>query len=179
MRIRAVCIAVTLAAAASCTGELENPADVELVTVPVFNHVAAADARSFRAHAHGGEEVPPVDTNAQGQATFQLSRDGDEISYKLIVANIVDVTQAHIHQAPAGVTGGIVVWLYPSEPPAELIPGRSQGVLAEGVITEADLVGALDGMGLAALVDDLRGGNAYVNVHTSANPPGEIRGQIR
>jgi hypothetical protein len=179
MRIQAVCIAVTLAVAASCTDRAGSPAEVDLVTVPLFSGVGEGDSGSFRAHAHGGEEVPPVDTRAQGQAIFRLSEDGDEISYKVIVANIVDVTQSHIHLAPAGVTGGIVVWLYPSAPPAQLIPGRSQGVLAEGEITEEDLVGGLADMDLEALLDALRTGGAYVNVHTVANPPGEIRGQIR
>lgn len=176
MRTPAVCITVVmLAGASSCTGDAGNPAALDLVTVPVFSGV---DAGNFRAHAHGGEEVPAVDTDAQGNATFRLSKDGDAISYRLIVANIVDVTQSHIHLAPAGVNGGIVVWLYPSASPAQLIPGPSQGVLAEGVITEEDLVGGLAGMDLGALLDALRTGGAYVNVHTSANPSGEIRGQI-
>ena len=42
---------------------------------------------------------------------------------------------AHIHLAPTpGANGGIVVWLYPSGPPASLIPGRSDGVLAHRVV---------------------------------------------
>jgi hypothetical protein len=85
---------------------------------------------------------------------------------------------AHIHLAPVGVNGPVVVWLYPSAPPAQLIPGRFNGVLAEGVITDASLVGPLLGNELSVLIDALISGNAYVNVHTSQFPPGEIRGQI-
>jgi hypothetical protein len=134
---------------------------------------------NFRTHLTGSEEVPPVTTNAQGQAIFRLSSDGTSLYYKLIASNIEDVLMAHIHLAPAGQNGGIVVWLYPDAPPAQLIPGRHNGVLAEGTITDANLVGALAGMTVADLVAEIMNDNAYVNVHTTANMGGEIRGQIK
>jgi hypothetical protein len=138
-----------------------------------------ANQRNFVAPLSGAEEVPPVETRARGLATFQLSKDGSEIHYRLIVANIENVTQAHIHLAPAGVNGPVVVWLYPAAPPAQLIPGRFNGVLAVGSFTEADLVGPLAGNSLNDLIDEMLAGNTYVNVHTSQFPPGEVRGQIR
>jgi hypothetical protein len=134
---------------------------------------------NFVAHLSGGEEVPPVDTKATGQAMFQLSRDGTELSFRLNVANIENVTQAHIHLAPAGENGGVVAWLYPDAPPQQLIPGRTQGTLAKGTITAGDLVGSFAGQGLDALVEAMEAGDTYVNVHTSQFPGGEIRGQIR
>jgi hypothetical protein len=146
-----------------------------LVTTTAF----AGVNRNFVAYLSGGEEVPPVDTLAQGQAVFQLSKDGTALHYKVMVANIENVTMAHIHLAPAGVNGPVVAWLYPSAPPPQLIPGRFQGVLARGVITDADLVGPLAGMTLADLVAEMEAGNTYVNVHTSQYPGGEVRGQIR
>jgi hypothetical protein len=60
----------------------------------------------------------------------------------------------------------------------QLIPGRSQGILGQGVITAANLVGALAGMTLQDLLDAISAGNTYVNVHTVQLAPGEIRGQI-
>jgi hypothetical protein len=135
--------------------------------------------RAFLAHLSGDAEVPPVDTRASGQATFQLSHDGTQLQYELVVANIENVTQAHIHIAPAGANGPVTAWLYPPGPPAQLIPGRSNGVLAEGVITAENLVGPLAGQSLADLVALMRSGDTYVNVHTSQWPGGEIRGQIR
>jgi hypothetical protein len=139
----------------------------------------SADSRTYVAHLTGGSEVPPRDTLAQGQAIFRLSRDGTELHYRLIVANLENLSQAHIHLAPAGANGGVVVWLYPDAPPAQLLPGRTSGVLAEGVITADDLVNALAGEPLSTLITHFENGNAYVNVHTQLYPGGEVRGQIR
>jgi hypothetical protein len=139
----------------------------------------AAIPLNFRAHLSPDQEVHEVDSRATGQAIFQLSKDGTQLSYKLIVANIEDVTMAHIHFAPAGVNGPVVAWLYPSSPPPHLISGRSDGILAEGIITADKLLGPLAGQPLSALIDAMKAGGTYVNVHTTAYPPGEIRGQIK
>lgn len=167
-------------ATAGCAAEGHTPLESEWVVAPVLANASNGHGpRSFRTHASGGEEVPANTSTAQGQAIFQLSPDGTALSYRLIVANIENVTQAHIHLAAEGVNGPVVVWLYPSAPPAQLIPGSSQGTLNSGVITESNLVGMLAGQSLAALVAHIEAGNAYVNVHTQQFPPGEIRGQIR
>ena len=85
---------------------------------------------------------------------------------------------AHIHLAPAGENGPIVVWLYPEAPPPQLIEGIFTGVLATGTFGAEDLVGPLAGATMAELMEQLGPADAYVNVHTSANPAGEIRGQL-
>ena len=133
----------------------------------------------FQADLNGGEEVPPVKTKAQGEATFNLSKDGDSIHYKITVSNLENVNMAHIHQGAFGKNGPIVVWLYPSEPSAKLISGKTDGVLAEGAITSANLAGPLKGKTITDLLNDIKSGNAYVNVHTLQNAAGEIRGQIK
>lgn len=138
--------------------------------------------RNFRAHLTGAAEVPAVDTLAQGQAIFQLSEDGTELHYKLIAANIDNLFMAHIHRGPADGTGPIVVWLYLHPQPANamdgLIQGRFDGVLAEGTITADDLTGPLTGGSLGDLLEAMRAGNTYVNIHTVQHPGGEVRGQI-
>lgn len=134
----------------------------------------AAPGRTFVAPLKGDQEVPPVATNAAGVAHFKLSKDGTSLSYRLIVANIDDVTQAHIHMAPAGVNGPVVAFLF------GFVAGgvTTNGVLAEGTITSADLIGPLAGQPLSTLVEAMNAGNTYANVHTVANPGGELRGQI-
>lgn len=148
---------------------------------------ALAENRNFTAHLTGDEEVPARETLATGQAFFQINKDGTEIRYRLIVANIDNVVASHIHFGPAGVNAPVVAFL---AGPFPVGGGRTDGVLAEGTIIAADLVGPLVGQPLSALIAAMRAGNTYVNVHTNdgvapANtgpgdfPGGEIRGQIQ
>lgn len=165
-------------AAAGCSDGNRTAAGPTELVIPVFSHTSARDGDEFGTHMSGRNETPSRPTAAQGQLTLRLQAGGTAADYKLLVANIEDVTQAHIHLAPPGVPGPVIVWLYPAAPPAQVIPGRFDGVLAEGAITDAGVVGPLAGQGLAGLVAAIRAGNAYANVHTVAFPPGAIRGQI-
>ena len=163
-----------LEAATTKSARIEAPNEQEAATKSFRQAVL-----NFRTHLSGDEEVPPAETDATGQATFQLSRDGETLSYRLIVANIENVRMAHIHFGGAGVNGPVVVWLYPSAPPPVPIPGRTNGILAQGVITADNLVGPLAGASdLSGLIDLIISGETYVNVHTDQFPGGEIRGQI-
>ena len=143
--------------------------------VPLVN----AQTTKFTATLSGSEAVPPVTTPAQGTATFELSQDGKSLSYTLSVSDIENVTMTHIHIGAPGKEGPVAAWLYPSKPPAATKEGKFSGELAKGTITAADLAGPLKGKTVADLVSDIKDGNAYVNVHTSAHSGGEIRGQIK
>jgi hypothetical protein len=146
------------------------------------------DAKNFGTHLSGAEEVPERNCPGQGQAVFQLSKDGTELSYRLIASNINNVVAAHIHLGPLGVNGPIVLFLFGS-PPVPPGGGAQNGVLNTGTATAANLIGPLTGMPMSALVTNIKEGNAYVNVHTNDGvaptntgcgdfPGGEIRGQI-
>jgi hypothetical protein len=177
MRFRSLPLLLVAALAAGCSDASPDPTGALTATAELF--AVGGTNRNHTTHLRGDHEVPPVDTRAQGQVKVQLSRDGSVLQYKLILANIENVSMAHFHRAPEGVNGPVVVWLYPSGPPPQLIPGRTQGVVAEGEITSASLVGPMAGQSLADLMDEIRSGNIYVNVHTSAWPGGEVRGQLR
>jgi hypothetical protein len=125
--------------------------------------VAAAGLnRNWSDHANGSQEVPPRDTKGQAQAIFHLSKDGDSLAYKLIASNIDNVFMSHIHMEAPGANGPIVVWLYPSTAPVPgpFGAGRTNGVLAEGTITAANLVGPLAGHPLA----DFPGGEIRADI---------------
>lgn len=147
---------------------------------------ALAANRNFRTHLTGRYEVPVRATQAQGQAIFQLSKDGQALEYKLLVANIDNVVASHIHVGAAGVNGSVVAFLAGPFAPGG---GRTDGVLAEGTITAANLIGPFAGQPLSTLIEAIEEGNTYVNVHTNDGvaptntgpgdfPGGEIRGQI-
>lgn len=138
-------------------------------------------------HLSGANEVPANDSGGTGNAVFRLNKDGTELEYRLIVANIDNVVAAHIHLAPAGQNGPVVAFLYNFGAPGS---GVVNGVLATGTITDADLIGPLAGRTIADLVTEIAAGNAYVNVHTNDGVPptntgpgdiasGEIRAQLR
>lgn len=134
----------------------------------------SAQSRTFSAHLAGRNEVPSVATNAQGQATFRLSANGVNLTYRIEVAGLRNITAAHIHVGARGQNGGVVVTLF-----SGMKSGRFSGVLARGSITAGSLSGSLAGQPLSALVNLIRTGQTYVNVHTQRYPDGEIRGQLR
>jgi glucose/arabinose dehydrogenase len=129
-------------------------------------------SRNFRAHLSGIEEVPPVDTTATGQALFSFNADNSNMRFKLMVANIENVLAAHIHCAPAGVSGPVGVTLFSGG------PVTVEGVLASGERSAPDAGNACGWTTLEQVRNAIESGNAYANVHTIAHPAGEIRGQI-
>ena len=160
------------------------------VALPVFDMapalgVVANDGKNAAVPLSGDEEVPARATRARGTAVLHF--DGDELSYQLIVANIENVIQAHIHIGAAGVNGPVGVFLYGLVASGG---GRVQGVIAEGTLTADDFIGPLAGLTMDDLRDRVLAGNAYVNVHTNDGvaptntgpgdfPGGEVRGQIQ
>jgi len=158
-----------------------------LVTGLALVGLAGASAdRNFSIHLSGDSEVPVRDTLAQGQAIFHVSKDESALEYKLIVANIENVVASHIHVGADGVNGPVVAFLAGNFAPGG---GRTDGVLAEGTITAANLVGPLAGHPFSDLLNAIRDGNAYVNVHTNDGVPpvdtgpgdfpgGEVRGDF-
>jgi glucose/arabinose dehydrogenase len=130
-------------------------------------------AANFSANLSGDQEVPPVDTQARGAATFQFNREVTELDFKLLVANIEGVVAAHIHCAPVGVNGPVAVTLFTGGPVSP------NGILAQGTVNAPDDGNGCDWTSLQEVLTAIHNGYAYVNVHTQSNPGGEIRGQIR
>lgn len=124
---------------------------------------------TFRAELSGANEVPAVQTDASGLATFTVR--GTVVDFDITVTNVVNAFAAHIHSGSATENGPIVVTLFTADPPVTI----QGGVLAEGQFGAGDVVG----MTLEALLEVMRTDGAYVNVHTTANPDGEARGQIQ
>ena len=127
----------------------------------------------FDAKLTGKDEVPATDTKTTGIAEF-TSNGADSMMYKVNVTDMQKVTAAHIHKGKVGENGPVVVTLFKTDSPS----ATTSGVLSEGNITSANLEGPLSGKSLNDLINLINNGEAYVNVHTEANPNGEIRGQL-
>ena len=145
----------------------------------------------LRGALSGSNEVPYVSTQGTGDFDARVSEDGAAIEYTLNYSNMQGtVSQAHIHIAQKNVNGGISVWLCgnptagppPINPPTGTPLCESPSDTFTGTITAANVVGPA-GQGVASgefdeLLEAIRSGNAYVNVHSSLAPGGEIRAQI-
>ncbi len=131
-------------------------------------------AKQFFAILEGEQEVPPVETNARGQATLRVNDDRSMLQYRLTVNNLANFTEAHIHLGRRGENGPVVAFLFgPVDPGITVTQGTVQGT-----VNESSLVGPLEGQPFSELLRQMEAGNTYVNVHTRQNPAGEIRGQI-
>jgi hypothetical protein len=180
---------VLLAVSCAKDNMTRSPFPMEVRT-PLFA-MSGARGNNLGTHLAGDNEVPPRETQAQGEAIFRISDDGTSVDYKLIASNIDNVFMAHIHLGAVGTNGPIVVWLYPSTAPVQgpLGAGRHDGVLSEGTFTAANMVGPLAGHDFAELLTAMRSSGAYVNVHTNDGvaptntgpgdfPGGEVRGWL-
>jgi hypothetical protein len=119
------------------------------------------DVLKFAADLRGANEVPPVTTTATGSALVTLDA-ANNLTWEVNSGSIVSPTLAHIHRAAAGTNGNVVVTFAANS--SAFTNGRLRG---SAVID-------------AALANDIRTNPAgfYVNVHTTANGGGEIRGQL-
>jgi len=139
-------------------------------------------ATNFTATLSGAEEVPANSSTATGTATFSIT--GSEITYTVNVNGLQNPVLSHIHVAAPGENGPVRLNLCGTGAPLPACtPGN--GVLATG--TNGVIVGTQ--FTFDQLVEAMRSGNAYVNVHTddgvgqpNTGPGdligGEIRGQI-
>jgi CHRD domain len=198
---KVVITALAAAVTCACSESNRTPAGPTEYTAPLQVQAVQPDAvaKDHSTHLSGDQEVPPVDSRAQGQAIFKVAANGQSVAYQLMASNIENVIMAHIHCGPVGTNGPVVVWLYPS--PTEQAPvaggaGRHDGVLAERTFTNAHVIAQPDSTacpgGVSSLADVLakiKASGTYVNVHTSDGdetpnegpgdfPGGEIRGQL-
>ena len=133
----------------------------------------------------GYEEVPALSTTGNGKFEARVSRFSDKIEYRLSYRDLEGtVTQAHIHLGQEAVNGGISVFLCSNlgNGPAGTQACPPQPATISGTIEADDVIGPAD-QGIAAgefdeLIDAIRAGVTYANVHSSLYPGGEIRAQL-
>ena len=130
---------------------------------------------TVRAMLGGGNEVPGVSAGAHGEAVVTVDRNAGTIDYEVNIYILpTGITASHIHAATAGVNGPIVI----NFPVAAV--GQSGTFQLKGSARASELIQRPES-GVRAFDDvafAIASGAAYVNVHTQANPGGEIRGQL-
>ncbi|MEO5572437.1 MAG: CHRD domain-containing protein [Bacteroidia bacterium] len=111
----------------------------------------------YIANLDGAQETPPVTTNAFGIGTFALSKHNGKLLIRVVVDGMSGMIMgAHLHMGAVGVSGPVVVDL-------------TSNISGNTVIASIDPT---------LILPDLIAGNIYLNLHTAANPNGEIRGQL-
>lgn len=105
----------------------------------------------------GAEEVPPVNSKATGVSRIAVI--GDKTMTGSVEVSNLTSTVAHIHMAPKGQNGPVVIPLVKTAENVWSVPANT-------VLSSAQF-------------DAYRAGNLYVNVHSAANPNGEIRAQLK
>jgi hypothetical protein len=105
----------------------------------------------------GAEQNPPVTTSASGSGTITVA--ADKSVSGSITTKGMDATVAHIHMAPAGKNGPVIIPLTKTSDNAWSVPPGAK-------LTDAQY-------------ESFKAGELYVNVHSAKHKPGEIRGQLK
>jgi hypothetical protein len=200
---RLAALGASVALLAGCTADKPVPTGFE-IRAPLFAVGGNGDF-NLGTHMTGAEEVftpatpggpTPADSKGQGEAIFRVSPDGSTVDFRLIASNIDNVIMSHIHCGRPGTNGPIRMWLYPVVGPSGAQgpngTGRHNGVLNSGTFSPGTVVCPASTIGQSQdmpLLDAMRAGLTYVNVHTNDGvdgvntgpgdfPGGEIRGQL-
>jgi len=115
----------------------------------------------FIAYMNGGQENPPVNTSARGAGVVSLNSATNQALVSMTWTGLSgNASAGHVHTGRSGTNGSVVCNLSPAAAPS----GSVTDVLCNFTSAQAQ---------------SLRTGQFYLNIHTAANPGGEIRGQIQ
>lgn len=136
--------------------------------------IPALDMPDYTAQLSGADIVPAVATAATGTLELTLSDDGESIRYVLTVQNFTGLTVARLRVGLPGEVGEEIVSLYAG--PTK--KGLFSGLVAEWAFDAGTFVGPLKGKTMADFIALVESGAVYVNVGSTGNRDGEIRGQL-
>jgi len=136
---------------------LDRSLRLALGTILAVGISGAAWGQEIKVALSGGQEIPPVTTSASGAGVITVGPD-KSVSGRVAVSGMV-VSVAHIHEAPAGGNGPIII-------PLVMAPDNVWRVPEGAKLTDAQY-------------DSYKAGNLYFNIHSDTYKKGEIRGQIK
>ncbi len=162
-----------------------------LLTMVVAPVAANKEEETVKTQLVGYQETPlTINSPGTGEFKAKVRQEGTAIDYELTYRDLSSaVTQSHIHFGRPAITGGIVLFLCTNLTPPANVPTPQACPAAPasitGTLTSADVIavpaqGIEPGSaGFAEMLQAIQAGAAYVNVHTSAHPSGEVRGRLR
>jgi CHRD domain-containing protein len=165
---------------------MSHSSRVLLACCALLSLPAAAQTVSTRLESF--QEVPSISSSASGHFRAFIDDKAGTISYQLSYGGLTgDVRQSHIHFGQHSVNGAVSVFLCQTATntdPTGLAPQCPQSGTVTGLLQAANMAAGTTAQGIAPgefaeLVAAIRGGVAYVNVHSATFPGGEIRGQLR
>jgi hypothetical protein len=144
-------------------------------------HGHGKNATQFRAHLTGHQETPAIHTNATGSLKLTINDDATKLTFELTYSGLTSVpSAAHVHFGQPNYPGG-VSFFFCGGGGKPACPATTSGTVT-GEVVAADVVGpAAQGIAagdLAGIVQEIRAGFAYANIHNANYPGGEIRGQL-
>ena len=130
---------------------------VGALTVSIAGYSTSVLGDEIKVTLSGDQEIPPVTTSASGNGTITVGED-KSVSGKVTISGMTPLV-AHIHEAPAGANGPIVIPLTKTSDTVWVVPAGAK-------LTDSQYA-------------SYKAGNLYYNVHTETHKSGEIRGQIK
>jgi hypothetical protein len=132
-----------------------------------------AQNEKYRAKLDGNNEVPPVNSTAEGVINFKTKN--DMLTWKMNVTGTNDATGVNIHKGKAGENGEIIVDLMKVSKHSD----NPKGMTMRGNVTDSSLTGSMAGQTIADLKTAMANGDTYVNLKSQDHPDGLMRGQIK
>jgi hypothetical protein len=132
-----------------------------------------AQNEKYRAKLDGNNEVPPINSTAEGVINFKAKN--DMLTWKMNVTGTNDATGLNIHKGKAGENGEIIVDLMKVSKHSD----NPKGMTMRGNVTDSSLTGSMAGQTIADLKTAMANGDTYVNLKTQDHPDGLLRGQIK
>jgi hypothetical protein len=130
---------------------------VGVLAVSIAGYSGSVLGDEVKVTLSGDQEIPPVTTSGAGTGTFHVGED-KSVSGKVTISGLTALV-AHIHEAPAGSNGPIIIPLTKTSDTVWVVPAGAR-------LTDAQYA-------------SYKAGNLYYNFHSEAHRSGEIRGQIR
>lgn len=143
-----------------------------MLTLLILGTHDAYAQNKFRAKLDANNEIPPVDSAAEGVATFKLK--DDAIKSKINITGITDVSGAQIFMGKIGQNADPIVDLLKTGEKSN----EAGGVSIKGNFTASDLEGSMNGKDLSSLQSAMAANQTFVNIMTNEHPDGEITGHI-